>query len=75
MVNLFTNQVYRVRVTAVDRCGNRLDRGGANVACRIAAIGGVAPPKAGDNNFEVEDMADGSYFIILTSKAPVRCPG
>ena len=52
-INLFVGSTYRVVVEAIDKCGNKLDRGGAAVTARITAIGGVAPAKNGDNNFEV----------------------
>ena len=50
----------------VIRCGNELDRGGSAVTARITSIGGVAPPKNGDNNFPCEDNEDGTYSVRLT---------
>ena len=57
---------------AIDKFGNRLDRGGSAVTARITSIGGVAPPKNGDNNFPVEDNGDGSYAVTLSYKNPAE---
>ena len=56
---LYTGRPYTMMVYAVDAFGNELDRGGARVTARIAMIGGVVPPKSGDNNFAVTDNNDG----------------
>lgn len=69
-VNLIAGRMYRLLVVAVDRCGNELDRGGANVTARVTSIAGVAPPKNQDNSFVVEDNKDGTYVVELTYKNP-----
>ena len=73
---LFTNKTYKAIVTAVDRCGNELDRGGlATFSARVAAINSIVPPKSMSENFPVEDHGDVRHSCPLTpplSVAAVR---
>ena len=71
-VPLFAGRTYKLTVFGVDKCGNELDRGGSAVTARITSIGGVAPPKNGDNHYPVEDNEDGSYSVMLSYKGPAE---
>ena len=76
---LFTNKTYKAIVTAVDRCGNELDRGGlATFSARVAAINSIVPPKSMSENFPVEDHGDVRASCPLTPplrrrRAPLKC--
>ena len=67
---LYSATRYELLVQCFDGCGNALDRGGSRVHSKIAAIGGVVPPKNSGNDFETIDRRDGSYAVQLERAIP-----
>ena len=64
--SLFSQRKYSIFVTCKDRCGNKLDHGGAVVTGRLQSAN--LPPQQ-DAVLEVEDKDDGTYEIFILLKA------
>jgi hypothetical protein len=62
---LFSQRKYSILLTVKDRCGNRVDHGGAAVAGRLQSAN--LPPQQ-EALLEVEDHEDGTYDISLFLK-------
>ena len=62
---LFSQRKYSILLTVKDRCGNRVDHGGAAVAGRLQSAN--LPPNQ-EALLEVEDHEDGTYDISMFLK-------
>jgi hypothetical protein len=63
---LYVGRAYAILLTAVDRCGNVLDHGGAAVTGRLQSAN--LPPQQ-EANLEVNDRNDGTYEIYVNLRA------
>lgn len=64
---LFAQKNYELLVKAFDRCGNRLDHGGATVTGRLQSAN---LPAQQEPNLEVIDEDDGTYRVLINLRAP-----